>query len=98
MKLLLTALLLMGALGKSALHELPVERDTVQSATVFELNVGLARGDARSCDALLAEDGRTFCPMVGRRWELGELDRNRMVALANSVKAARPTKTCAPTH
>ena len=86
MKLIIASLLLLGALNapsRSALHELPIERTTVQSGTVFELNVGLPPGDARTCRALLADDGRTFCPMVGRRWELGEIDRNRMLALAN---------------
>jgi len=96
--LVFLAPLVAGAVGKSALHELPIERETVQSGTVFELNVGLAAGDPRTCAALLADDGRTFCPMVGRRWELGELDRGRMVALANSVKAARAARSCAPTH
>ena len=101
MKLLIASLLLLGALNapsRSALHELPIERTTVQSGTVFELNVGLPPGDARTCRALLADDGRTFCPMVGRRWELGEIDRNRMLALANSAKGTRPGKGCAPTH
>lgn len=98
MRLLLTSLLLIGALSKSALHELPIERETVQSGTVFELNVGLPPGDARTCAALLADDGRTFCAMVGRRWELQDIDRNRMIALANSVKGARPARACAPTH
>lgn len=95
---LLLSPLALAAVGKGGLHELPIARETVQSATVFELNVGLAAGDARVCRALLADDGRTFCPMVGRRWELGEIDRGRMVALANSLKAARAARTCAPTH
>lgn len=98
MKLLVLSLLVWGAVGKSAVHELPIERATVQSGTVFELNVGLPPGDARTCSALLADDGRTFCPMVGRRWELGDIDRNRMIALANSAKGSRGGRGCAPTH
>lgn len=98
MKLLVMSLLLWSAVGKSALHELPIERETVQSGTVFELNVGLEPRDPRTCGALLGDDGRTFCPMVGRRWELLDVERNRVVALANSVKSARPARACAPSH
>ena len=98
MKLLVIALLLLGAMGKSELHALPIARETVQSATVFELNVGLPAGDARACNALLSDDGRTFCPMVGRRWELGDIDRARVLALANSVRAGKSARRCLPTH
>ncbi len=102
MKLLIASILIVsalgGAVGKGGLHELPLPRETVQSGTVFELNVGLAPADARTCAALLADDGRTFCPTVGRRWELIEVERSRIIALANSVATVRPAKRCAPTH
>ncbi len=98
MPTVVTSILLVTALGSGGLHELPLARDTVQSGTVFELNVGLVPGDARVCAALLADDGRTFCAAVGRRWELLDVERDRIIALANSAASARPAKRCAPTH
>jgi hypothetical protein len=83
-------MLVVVALSMAMVAPVPIPRidpATVQSGEVFELNVALEKSDKRMCSSILDVTNR-LCPMVGRRYELKQVELTRILGLLNSATLA----------
>jgi hypothetical protein len=81
----------------SALPVTPLQTGDVQSAAVFELNVGLDVDHAAFCKTIL--EGDPWCPKAGRRYELNVKERERILTLLNGAGAFTSKAKCTkPRH
>lgn len=96
MKSVLLSFFVVTVVSHSAdVHKLPIDAATVQSAAVWELNVG-ANADKDRCRSLVSSGGTT-CPRAGRRYELFGVPRSRALELVNAPSSSSG-RACAPTH
>ncbi len=81
----------------SALPVTPLQTGDVQSAAVFELNVGLDVDHAAFCKTIL--EGDPWCAKAGRRYELNVKERGRILSLLNGAGAFTSKAKCTkPRH
>lgn len=81
----------------SALPVTPLQTGDVQSAAVFELNVGLDVEHSAFCKTIL--EGNPWCAKAGRRYELNVKERGRILSLLNGAGAFTSKAKCTkPRH